>query len=193
MSGAGWRDDADVALVRGPLRLYDVLTKRIHRYTKRLDRRWYNRNRTEARLRKAERGRSQIMGFIAVGLGTEKAASLLGLSKDVVESARQELEQGMLERSLPDIDEFMRRPEIQERLRRRDTLLGRPETPIYEKNTRLEWSESRQAWEEVTREFEHGQQIAEVHRDMRTGEVTFEKHGDFDDQPDDDPGGPSRP
>lgn len=67
------------------------------------------------------------------------------------------------------------------------------QTPIYERTIQTEWSPSRQAWEKVTREFEHGVQTIEVHCDLHTGEVIFEKHSDINDQSDDGPGGPNRP
>lgn len=120
MDHSGTRADVDLAAMRGPLRVYDRLTKKIDRYTKQLDRS-PNRNRTQTRLREAEQTRQSVVGFIAMGLGTEKAADILGLSKDNVAAARQALNQWALEHSRAEIEEFMSQPETQRRLRRHDT------------------------------------------------------------------------
>jgi ribosomal protein L13E len=107
--------------MRGPLRVYDRLTKKIDRYTKRLDRRSPNRNRTQTRLREAEQSRHSWVGFIAMGLGTEKTAATLGLPTDEVAAARQAMNQWALEHNRAEIEEFVSRPETRRRLRSHDT------------------------------------------------------------------------
>lgn len=100
--------------------MYAKATKRVERYTHRLNKAWVGRARTEARLRRAEESRRNWLAFIARGLGVEQAAVTLGLSPEEVRSARDASESEFFELNRAAIEEFMSLPQQQRRLRRHD-------------------------------------------------------------------------